>query len=89
MATTHALLGPRNPPLNKDGTPWNTTGVFPGRRKITSYPEPLRDHENIKRQYIGILTDFKKKMQTELHSRYLIQVEVPVNSLLLKQNTAQ
>ena len=39
---------------------------------------------------MGLLTDFKKKMQqTELHSRHLVHVEVPVTSLLLKHNTAQ
>ena len=39
---------------------------------------------------MGLLTDFKKKMQqTELHSRLLVHVEVAVSSLLLKQNTAQ
>ena len=39
---------------------------------------------------MGLLTDFKKKMQqTKLHSRHLIHVKVPVNSVLLKHNTAQ
>ena len=43
-----------------------------------------------KQQFLGQLSDFKKKMQqTELNSRHLVQVKVPVNSLLLKQNTAQ
>ena len=39
---------------------------------------------------MGLLTDFKKEMQqTELHACHLVHVEVPVNSLLLKHNTAQ
>ena len=39
---------------------------------------------------MGLLTDFKKKMQhTELHSRYLVHVKVPVSSFDLKHNTAQ
>ena len=38
---------------------------------------------------MGLLTDFKKKMQQmELQSRHLVHVKVPVNSLLLKHNTA-
>ena len=68
---------------------WNNTSVFPGNDQHVS-----RNHyvppEDTRKQYMGLLTDFKKKMQqTELHSRHLIQVEVPVTSLLLKQNTAQ
>ena len=39
---------------------------------------------------MGLLTDFRKKtQQTELHSCQLVHVKVPVNSLLLKHNTAQ
>ena len=60
-----------------------TTSKFPWNH----YVPPAK---HTRQQYMGLLTDFKKKMQqTELHSRYLVHIEVPVNSLLLKQNTAQ
>ena len=39
---------------------------------------------------MGLLTDFKKNIQqTELHSRQLVHLKKPVNSLLLKHNTEQ
>ena len=68
---------------------WNNTSVLLGNEQQVS-----RNHyvptETQGKQNMGLLADFKKKMQqTELHLRHLIQVEVPVNSLLLKQNTAQ
>ena len=41
-------------------------------------------------KFMGLVTYFKKEMQqTELHARHLVHVEVPVNSLLRKRNTAQ
>ena len=67
---------------------WNGTSVFLGNDQ-QFFPEPLRAHENSSRKCMGLPTDFQKKMQqTELYSSNLIQVEVPVNSLLLKQNKA-
>ena len=67
--------------------PWlNSTSVFLGNDLQIS-PEPLRAHKNSRNKCKGLLTNFKKKMQqTELH---LIQVDVPVNSLLLKNHKVQ
>ena len=67
---------------------WNNTSVFLENEQQTS-----RSHyvpmETQGKEYMGRLTDFKKKMQqTELHSRHLIQIEVSVNSLLLKATNA-
>ena len=63
--------------------PQGTTSKFPRNH----YVPPAK---HTRQQYMGLLTDFKKEMQqTELHSCHLVHVEVPVNSLLLKQNTAQ
>ena len=62
---------------------WNNTSVFLGiDEKI--FQETLRAHGNLATECIGLFTDFKKKMQpTEIHSRHLIKVEVPVHFLLL------
>ena len=65
---------------------WNNTSVF-----LRNEQQISRSHyvptETQGKDYMGLLTDFKKKMQqTELHSRHLIQVEVHVNSLLLKHH---
>ena len=65
---------------------WNNTGVFLGNDK-QNFPESPRALGNSGKKSMGLLRDFKKKMQqTELHSRHLIQVEVPVNSLLPKHH---
>ena len=79
----------QNPPGSKHGTMVERYYCVP-RKWLVIFPEPLRAHQNSSRRCMGLLTDFKKKMQqTELHSSHLIQVEVPVNSLHLKQNKAQ
>ena len=71
---------------------WSGTNVIPGRtselsRNHNAPPPP--DHTK-KKQLMGLLTEFKKKMQqTKLHACHLVHVKVPVNPLLLKHNTAQ
>ena len=63
--------------------PQGTTSNFPRNHNV-----PPAKHT--RQQYMGLLTEFKKEMQqTELHSCHLVHVEVPVNSFLLKRNTAQ
>ena len=63
--------------------PWNDTSVFLGIDEQI-FPEPLRAHENSAKECMGLLTEFKEKMQqTELLSFHLIEVEVPVHSLVL------
>ena len=71
-------------------SPWSNTRVFPeGGGDQHAFPEPRRPPGR-ETKCMGLLTDFKKEMQqTELHSCHLVHVEVPVNSFLLKQNTAQ
>ena len=67
----------------------NNTSVLPGNEQQVSRKHYVPT-ETRKKQYMGLLTDFKEKMQqTELHSRHLISVKVSVNSLLLRRNTAQ
>ena len=62
---------------------WNNTSVFLGNDEQI-FPEPLRAHRNSAKEGLGLLADFKKRVQqTELHSRHVIQVEVPVNSFCL------
>ena len=61
---------------------WNNTSVFLGDDQ-QFFPEPLRAHGNSEKGCMGLRKDFKKKMQqTGRHSHRLIQVELPVNSLL-------
>ena len=62
---------------------WNKTSVFLGNDEQI-FPEQLRAHGISTEEYMGLLTDFMKKMQqTQLNPRHLIHVEVPLNSLLL------
>ena len=59
---------------------WSDTSVF--LRKDEQYFSGTTSCPNSEK-CMGVLTDFKKKMQqTEVHPRHLNQVEVPVNSLL-------
>ena len=63
--------------------PQGTTSKFPRNHNV-----PPAKHA--RQQYMGLITDFKKEMQqTEVHSCHSVHVEVPVNSFLLRQNTAQ
>ena len=51
---------------------WNNTNVFL-RNHAQYFPEPLRAHEDSTENCMGLLTDFKKKMQqTKLHARHLV-----------------
>ena len=69
---------------------WSSTSVSPGATSKFPRSHSVPPAKHTRQQYMGLLTDFKKEMQlTELHSCHLVHVEVPVNSLLLKQNTAQ
>ena len=62
---------------------WNSTAVFL-RNDVQMFQEPLLAHEKSAEDCMGLLTDLKKKMQqTKLNARHLVQVEVPVHSLLL------
>ena len=62
---------------------WNKTSVFLGNH-VQVFPEPLRAHGSSAEDCMGLLTEFKKKVQQpKLHARILIQVEVPDHSLLL------
>ena len=62
---------------------WNNTSVFLGDEQQNS-PQQPPSHGNLGKECMGLLTDFKKKMQqTKLHLRHLIKLEVHVNSLLL------
>ena len=62
---------------------WSNTSVFLGNDQQI-FAEPLGAHGNSGKECVGLLRDFKKKMQqTELHSPYLTKVEVPVYSFLL------
>ena len=65
---------------------WNNASVFLGNNQ-QFFPEPLRAHGNSGKKCMGPPTNFKKMQQTELHSRHLIQVEIPVNSFLLKHHS--
>ena len=62
---------------------WSSKNVFLGN-DMQIFPEPLHVHGISAEDCMGLLTDFKKKMQQTEHlvSR-LIQVEVPDHSLLL------
>ena len=62
---------------------WNNTSVFLGDDEQI-FPEPIRAHGNSAKDGLGLLADFKKRVQqTELHSRHVIQVEKPVSSFFL------
>ena len=87
IAPTRVSLTCKNPPQSKTWNhggpvimcPQGTTNKFPRNYYVT----PAK---HTKQQYMGLLTDFKKEMQqTKLHSCHLVHVEVPVNSVLLKQ----
>ena len=91
IAPTHALLwcikSTRKKTRNHGGAvlvcSQGTTSKVPQNHYVPPAKHTIQ-------QYMGLLTDFKKKMhKTKLHSCHLVHVEVPVNSLLLKQNTAQ
>ena len=70
------------------GPSWKKTSVFL-RNHSQIFPEPLRAHENSTKDCMGLLTNFKKKMQqTKLQARHLAQVEVSVHSLLLNITNA-
>ena len=68
---------------------WNDTSVFL-KNDEQIFPEPLRAHGNSAKELMGLLTDFKKKMQqTELQLGPLIEVGVPVYSFFLNITDTQ
>ena len=77
----------QNPPERKQGiTVERVLVCSQGRISKFSRNHYVPPAKHTRQQSMRLLTDFKKKMQqTELYSRHLVHVEVPVNSLLLKQ----
>ena len=73
---------------------WNHCGAIlvcsQGRTSKFSRNHYVPPSKDTRQQFLGLLTDFKKKMQqTKLHSRHLVLVKVPVNSIRLEHDTAQ
>ena len=64
----------KNHPRTNVEPPCNNNSVFLGiDEKI--FPEPLSGHRNSANYCMGLLTDFKEKMQqTELHPHHFIQI---------------
>ena len=86
ITNTHALRWCRRSPGSKRGTMVEQYQSVP-EKTAANFPQLLRADGNSSNKCMGLLTNFKMKMQqTELHPCHLIKVQVPVNCFVLKHH---